>query len=61
MSEHPDETQPQPSRPSPRPPRSGRTIRSEELLQGAREIFIEHEGEIYRLRLTQNGKLILQK
>lgn len=38
-----------------------RTIRSAELLQGAREIYIDHEGEIYRLRLTRNQKLILQK
>ena len=38
-----------------------RTIRSAELLQGAREVYIDHEGEIYRLRLTRNQKLILQK
>jgi hemin uptake protein HemP len=38
-----------------------RTIRSAELLQGDREICIDHEGEIYRLRLTRNQKLILQK
>jgi len=38
-----------------------RTIRSEDLLQGAQEIFIEHDGETYRLRLTRNHKLILQK
>ena len=38
-----------------------RTILSAELLQGAREVYIDHEGEIYRLRLTRNQKLILQK
>ena len=38
-----------------------RTILSAELLQGEREVRIDHEGEIYRLRLTRNQKLILQK
>ena len=38
-----------------------RIIRSAELLQGEREVYIDHEGEIYRLRLTRNQKLILQK
>ena len=38
-----------------------RTIRSAELLQGEREVRIDHEGEIYLLRLTRNQKLILQK
>jgi len=32
---------------------------SKELLGGAAEIIIEHQGRDYRLRLTQNGKLIL--
>jgi len=34
---------------------------SEVLLAGAREVQIEHQGSIYRLRLTQLGKLILTK
>jgi hemin uptake protein HemP len=34
---------------------------SSDLLKGAREILIHHQGEIYRLRLTRNGKLILNK
>ena len=33
--------------------------RSEELMGKAREIVIVHNGREYRLRLTQNGKLIL--
>ena len=43
--------------------RSGahRRIRSEDLFQKAQEVIIEHEGEIYRLRITRNGKLILTK
>ena len=36
-----------------------RHIRSEEILRGAREIVIDHDGRLYRLRITQNGKLIL--
>jgi hemin uptake protein HemP len=32
-----------------------------DLLQGHRDIVIEHEGQDYRLRLTANGKLILTK
>jgi hemin uptake protein HemP len=38
-----------------------RNITSTDLLQGDSEITISHNGEIYRLRLTRNGKLILQK
>ena len=29
--------------------------------RGANEILIRHQGELYRLRLTRNGKLILTK
>ena len=36
-------------------------IRSEELMQGQRELLIMHCQEVYRLRLTRNGKLILTK
>lgn len=36
-------------------------IRSEELLQGGREVLIAHGQELYRLRLTRSGKLILGK
>lgn len=34
-------------------------IKSRDLLQQTREIEIEHDGRIYRLRLTQSNKLIL--
>ena len=34
-------------------------IRSQDLFQQAREVEIEHEGRIYRLRLTQLNKPIL--
>jgi len=36
-------------------------VSSEELLKGGRELLIEHAGQIYRLRLTRHGKLILNK
>nr|WP_294839953.1 hemin uptake protein HemP [uncultured Methylotenera sp.] len=34
---------------------------SEALFAGARELVIKHFGEDYRLRLTNQGKLILTK
>ena len=36
-------------------------LTSAQLLRGAREITILHAGEVYRLRLTSNDKLILTK
>jgi hemin uptake protein HemP len=38
-----------------------RVIRSEDILSGNSEILIRHGSEIYRLRLTRAGKLILTK
>ncbi|MCA9145537.1 MAG: hemin uptake protein HemP [Planctomycetales bacterium] len=38
-----------------------RVLNSQDLLQGAKEVLISHHGEIYRLRETRNGKLILGK
>jgi hemin uptake protein HemP len=32
-----------------------------DLMQGAREVILLHEGEEYRLRITNTGKLILTK
>jgi len=40
-------------------PGAPRRVRSQDILHGAREIVIEHDGRVYRLRITQNGKLIL--
>lgn len=40
---------------------SPRTLSSGELLQGKQEIFIQHGTEIYRLRQTRTGKLLLYK
>lgn len=36
-----------------------RSISSEQLFAGRREIVILHNGREYRLRTTQTGKLIL--
>ena len=36
-------------------------LRSADLLQGQVEVLIEHGIDVYRLRLTRSGKLILQK
>lgn len=38
-----------------------RRINSRELLGAAQEVEISHTGQIYRLRLTALGKLILTK
>lgn len=51
---------PPPAAPAaPAPPT--RCISSRELLAGASEIEIEHQGMRYRLRHTAQGKLILTK
>lgn len=47
--------QPEPAAPQPR------CVRSIELLAGGREMHIRHGDDTYRLILTRNGKLILQK
>jgi hemin uptake protein HemP len=36
-------------------------LSADRLFQGSPEILIDHQGEIYRLRITKNGKLILTK
>jgi hemin uptake protein HemP len=52
-----------PERPAPpaesAAPTGPRRVRSEDLLRGSVELLIEHQGREYRLRVTQNGKLIL--
>lgn len=36
-------------------------VDSASLLQGQRELFIQHQGQRYRLQATRQGKLILTK
>lgn len=44
------------------PPGETRLVwRLEDLLKGREELRIEHQGQLYRLRLTPAGKLILTK
>ena len=38
-----------------------RTITSDVLFAGRRELLIKHASESYRLRITNQGKLILTK
>lgn len=38
-----------------------RTIVSAAVFQGETEIGIDHHGELYRLKITRQGKLILTK
>jgi hemin uptake protein HemP len=38
-----------------------RRTSSRNLLEGSRELVIEHDGNEYHLRLTRNDKLILTK
>lgn len=49
------------SRPMDAPLATRPRIDSRELLQGARELVIRHGDQEYRLRHTQNDKLILTK
>jgi len=39
----------------------GRVVTSRELLGESKSLIIEHEGEIYHLRATKFGKLVLTK
>lgn len=38
-----------------------RAMSAAQLFGGAKELVIDHLGEIYRLRITKNNKLILTK
>ncbi|AFL53422.1 hemin uptake protein HemP [Sinorhizobium fredii] len=51
-------------RSSPAPSATNRSqpiVESHELFRGASEILISHDGAIYRMRITRQGKLILNK
>jgi hemin uptake protein HemP len=50
-----------PARPAEPDASKVRLIRSSELLGEAGLVRIDHEGEIYSLRRTRNGRLILTK
>lgn len=42
-------------------PRPVKTLSSVSLFQGTKEIAIEHGESVYRLKITRQGKLILNK
>jgi len=39
----------------------GRTLTSAEIFEGSTEVEILHEQAVYRLKITRQGKLILNK
>ena len=45
----------------PTAPGSAVTYDSEALFKGRVEVAIHHDGSVYRLRITRQGKLILNK
>jgi hemin uptake protein HemP len=49
------------SKRTPPPNPKARRLKVSELLAGQREAILEHDGQDYRLRITNNGKLILTK
>lgn len=60
----PDDDSMKNSQPTPNPSAEERRpliVGSEELMQGRRELWIEHGDEMYRLRVTSSGKLYLTK
>ncbi|MDF9818983.1 hemin uptake protein HemP [Rhizobium leguminosarum] len=38
-----------------------RIVESADLFHGTNEIMIRHDGSVYRLKITRQGKLILNK
>jgi hemin uptake protein HemP len=38
-----------------------RTVESAEIFRGQNEIMIRHDGALYRMKITRQGKLILNK
>ncbi len=54
--------EPAPESLRPRPPvMAPRTLTSQSLFEGRTEIAIDHGGSVYRLKITRQGKLILNK
>lgn len=38
-----------------------KTVKSQDLFEGERELCIDHKGALYRLKITRQDKLILNK
>ncbi|HAH44204.1 hemin uptake protein HemP [Gimesia sp.] len=60
MSEQENTERPSPA-PAPQKEIPAEVIGSDTILQGRSEVLIQHGETTYRLRITQNGKLILCK
>jgi hemin uptake protein HemP len=56
-----NQSRPEQERKNEERPDQARIIDSADLFQDRREVYIEHEGVRYRLRITRRNKLILQK
>ena len=59
MAQPPEPRRESPALPAPYSLR--KRITTVDLMQGAREVIILHQGEEYLLRITKTGKLILTK
>ena len=46
---------------APTPPGTSPVLSSQTVLQGRSSVAIEHNGAVYRLQTTRQGKLILTK
>ena len=51
----------QPQMGTPRPAAEIRVLESSDIFRGQSEIIIRHEGVLYRMKITRQGKLILNK
>jgi hemin uptake protein HemP len=60
MSDNRDPNPP-PERDEPSPSGQLPVVDARHLFSGCREIWIEHDGVRYRLRITRRNRLILQK
>jgi hemin uptake protein HemP len=56
-----NEAEPEPQRSCGTEPLPPRVLLSEDLFAGERMVVIEHAGSKYRLLITRNDRLILQK
>jgi len=58
---NPENKMPSTPAPSPSPPTAPTVIPSQVLLGDQNWVTIEHQGHLYRLQATRQGKLILTK
>lgn len=61
MKSRPESAHPPPSQPPVVSPGGNPVYPSQRLFQGGNTVWIDHDGEIYTLRRTRQGKLILTK